>query len=87
MKPVYLGGARGYQSSVYRPGAGWSGTDSHRHAGPRPAAIKKNQSVPACPLTVARQRRPGAKTKVAIIATMAAMAGLLTLVLSGGAQL
>jgi hypothetical protein len=87
MKPAYLGGVRGYQSAVYRPGLGWSGADSHRHAGHQPAVFKRNQSLHVCPLTVAHRRRPGLKTKTAIIAIVAAVAGLLTLVLSGAAQL
>jgi hypothetical protein len=85
MKPVYLGGVRGYQSAVYRPGMGWSGTESHRHLGPRREPVRTAALV--YPMTVARQRRPGAKTKVAILAIMATVAAVLTLVLSAGAQL
>jgi len=85
MKPVYLGGVRGYQSAVYRPGTGWSGSETHRHFGSRRAPVR---TAPlACPLTVSQQRRPGARTKVAIVAGMATVAGVLTLVLGGGAQL
>ena len=87
MKPVYLGGVRGYQSAVYRPGIGWSGSQSHGHSHHQPSVFKKNQLARPCPLTIARRRRPGLKTKTAIIATMAALAGLLTLVLTGAAQL
>ncbi len=87
MKPVYLGGVRGYQSAVYRPGTGWSGSESHRHSGHQPAVYNKIRPAHACPLTVARRRRPGLKTKAAIVATVVALAGLLTLVFSGAAQL
>ncbi len=87
MKPVYLGGVRGHQSAVYRPGLGWSGTEGHRHIGRQPAVFKKSQMIRACPLTVAHRRRPGLKTKAAIVAIVVVVAGLLTLVLSGAAQL
>ena len=87
MKPAYLGGVRGYQSAVYRPGMGWSGAEIRRHATHQPAVFKKSQSLHVCPLTVATRRRPGLKTKTAIVATVAAVAGLLALVLTGAAQL
>lgn len=84
MKPVYLGGVRGYQSAVYRPGAGWTGAETHRHFGSRRAPVRTVSL--AYPLTVTRRRRPGARTKVAIVAIMATVAGVLTLVFGGGAQ-
>lgn len=84
MKPVYLGGVRGYQSAVYRPGTGWSGMETHRHLGTRRAPVRTARI--ACPLTVTERRRPGARTKVAIVAIMATVAGVLTLVLGGGAH-
>jgi hypothetical protein len=87
MKPVYLGGVRGYQSAVYRPGMGWSGSQSHGHGGHQPSVFKKNQALRACPITVSRRRRPGLKTKTAIVAIMVVVAGLLTLVFTGAAQL
>ena len=86
MKPVYLGGVRGYQSVIYRPGQGWSGTQVHRHVGRQPAALKRRAAVPV-PLTVVSRRRPGLRTKTAIIASMAIVAAILTLVLSGVAHL
>ena len=86
MKPVYLGGVRGYQSAVYRPGVGWSGGEIHRHHSRQPAVFKGNQSMHVSPLAVAYRRRPGLKTKTTILACMAVLAGLLTLVLSGVAQ-
>jgi hypothetical protein len=85
MKPVYLGGVRGYQSAVYKPGMGWSGTESHRYIRPRQAAVRTASL--AYPMTVARQRRPGPRTKIAILAIMATVAGVLSLIFSGAAQL
>lgn len=87
MKPAYLGGVRGYQSAVYRPGTGWSGAGSHGHIGRQPAVFRKKPSVSVSPLDVAYQRRPGLKMRAAILATVATVAGLLTLILAGGAQL
>jgi hypothetical protein len=66
---------------------GWSGADSRWHVRRQPAVFKRSQTLRVCPLTVARRRRPGLKTKTVIIATIAAVAGLLTLVLTGAAQL
>jgi hypothetical protein len=86
MKPAYLGGVRGYQSAVYRPGMGWSGTESRRHPGRQPAVFKKNQTVRVSPLAVAYQRRPGLKTRAAIVASVASIAGMLSLVLVASAQ-
>jgi hypothetical protein len=83
MKAVYLGGVRGHQSAVYRPGAGWSGIESHRRSRRQPAISLKKPMICACPLTVVRPRRPGLKTKTAIIAVMISLAGLLAIVLSG----
>lgn len=87
MKPVYYGGVRGCRSAVYRPGEGWSGTEAHRYHGRLPALSKANRGMHVSPLTVAYRRRPGLKTKTVILASVAAIAGLLTLVLSGVAQL
>ncbi len=84
MKPVYLGGVRGYQSAVYRPGEGWTGIHTHRHFGSRRPPVR---TAPlAYPLTVTQQRRPGARTKVAIVAIMVTVAAVLTLVFAGGVQ-
>ena len=86
MKPVYLGGVRGYQSAVYRPGMGWSCHENRRRTGRQPAVFKKNQSLYRCPVGVAARRRPGFKTKTAIVASLATVAGLLALVFSGATQ-
>lgn len=87
MKDTYLGGTRGYQSAVYRPGTGWSGTDRRRHFGRQPLAFKKDRHVCVCPLTVAHRRRPGLRTKTLIVSSVVTVAALLTVVLSGGARL
>jgi hypothetical protein len=86
MKPAYLGGVRGYQSAVYRPGMGWTGYESHRHVGHQPAVFKGGRRMHVSPITVATRRRPGLKTKTAIVASVATVAGLLALVFSGIAQ-
>jgi len=87
MKPVYLGGVRGYQSAVYRPGVGWGGAETYAHPHHPPAILRKSQALHMCPVTVARRHRPGMVTRTAIIAVLFALAGFLTLVLSGVAQL
>ena len=86
MKPAYLGGVRGYQSAVYRPGMGWTGYETHRHAGHQPAVFKANRAPHVSPIAVATRRRPGLKTKTAIVASVATIAGLLALVFTGAAQ-
>ena len=87
MKPAYLGGVRGYQSAVYRPGTGWSGYETRRHMFRQPAVFKKNRTVHLSPMAVATRRRPGLKTKTAIIACVASIAGILALVFTGIAQI
>jgi len=86
MKPVYLGGVRGYQSAVYRPGMGWSAAETHRHHGHRPPTLRANQPMRVSPLAVVHRRGPGVRTKTAIVAVLVALAGVLTLVLSGAVQ-
>jgi hypothetical protein len=90
MKPAYLGGVRGYQSAVYRPGAGWTGYETHRHWGHQPVVFSKrnpNRAMHVSPLAVATRRRPGLKTKTAIVASVMTIAGVLALVLTGVAQI
>ena len=53
----------------------------------QPTVFKKTQSLHVCPVAVARRHRPGIVTRTAIVAVIAALAGFLTLVLSGVAQL
>lgn len=86
MKPAYLGGVRGYQSAVYRPGVGWSSVATYRHQGRQPAVLRKNASVRLSPLAVAYQRRPGLKTRAAIVATVATVAALVAIAFVGSAQ-
>lgn len=87
MKAAYLGGTRGYQSAVYRPGAGWSGTDRRPRFGRQPLALRPDRCAHISPLAVAHRRRPGLRTKALIVSTAALVAALLTIVLSGSAQL
>jgi hypothetical protein len=87
MKVAYLGGTRGYQSAVYRPGQGWSGTVSHRRFVRQRRVSKTDRYVHVCPLTVARRRRPGIRTKTFIVSSVVVVAAALTVVLSGGARL
>jgi len=85
MEPVYLGGVRGHQSAVYKPGIGWSGAETRRHLRSRRPAVR---TVPVTyRMTVARQHRPGAGTKATIVVVMATVALVLTLVLGGVVQL
>ena len=89
MKPTYLGGVRGYQSAVYRPGMGWTGYETHRHWGHQPAVFKKSagRAMHISPLAVATRRRPGLKTKTAIVASVMTIAGVLALIFTGVTQL
>ncbi|NLE11797.1 MAG: hypothetical protein GX630_09845 [Actinobacteria bacterium] len=86
MKPAYLGGVRGYQSAVYRPGVGWNGVATHHHPARQPAVLRKNRSMRVAPLEVAYQRRPGFKARAAIIASIATVASVLALVFVSSAQ-
>jgi hypothetical protein len=87
VKAAYLGGTRGYQSVIYRPGTGWTGTDRRPRFGRQPLARKQDRRAHLCPLAVAQRRRPGLRTKALIVSTAALVAALLTIALSGGAQL
>ena len=87
MRAAYLGGTRGYQSAIYRPGTGWSGTARRPRLGRQPLALRRDRRAHLCPLAVAHRRRPGLKTKALIVSTVALLAALLTIVLSGGVQL
>lgn len=87
MKAGYLGGTRGYQSAVYRPGAGWTSRQRHVHLGLQPAAHSPIRGCHVSPLTVAHRRRPGLPTKAFVISAVILVAMLLTVVLTGLAQL
>lgn len=87
MKAAYLGGLRGHQAAIYRPGAGWSGNDQVRRFGRQPRAFKNDGHLHVCPLTTTHRRRPGLRTKTFIISMVVVIAALLTLVLDAGAQL
>jgi hypothetical protein len=86
MKVAYVGGTKGYQGAIYRPGAGWIGPDRRRRFSFQPLAFKKNRLVHVCPLTVAHRRRPGLRTRTFIVSSVVLVAAVLTVVLSGGAR-
>ena len=86
MKSAYLGGTRGHQAAVYRPGIGWSGSDQVRYFRRQPRAFKSDGHLHVTPLTMVHRRRPGLRTKTFIVTTVAAVAALMTMVLSGGVK-
>jgi hypothetical protein len=83
---MYLGGTRGYQSAVYRPGVGWSGTDRHHRVGRQPRAFKADRRPQVHPLTVAYRRRPGLRARALIVSSVIVVATVLAVVLTGGAR-
>jgi hypothetical protein len=87
MKAAYLGGTRGHQAAVYRPGMGWSGSGEGRRFGHQPRAFKNDGRLRVCPLAMAYRRRPGLRAKTLIVTVVFAVAALLAMVLSGSAQL
>jgi hypothetical protein len=87
MKAVYLGGVRGYQPAVYRPGAGWSTSSSYPRTARGFAVFSHRQSSNACPLTVARRRRLSLRYRLGLLALVVTVVCLLALVLRGGGQL
>lgn len=87
MKAVYVGGVRGYQPAIYRPGMGWT-TSSAGHQTVRGSAVFSHRRyVNACPLAVARRRRLGLRARVGLSALIITVVVLLLLALRGGAQL
>jgi hypothetical protein len=49
--------------------------------------FRKDRALHVCPITVATRRRPGLKTKTAIVASIISIAGVLALVFTGVAQI
>jgi hypothetical protein len=86
MKTAYLGGTRGHQAAVYRPGTGWIGSDQGRHFGRQPRAFKSEGRLCVCPLTMVDRRRPGLRTKALVVLAVLVVTTLLAMVLNGGAQ-
>ena len=86
MKAAYLGGTRGHQAAVYRPGTGWSGSGEGRRFRRQPRAFKNDGRLHVYPLAMAYRRRPGLRTKTIIVTSVIAVAAVLTMVLGGGAQ-
>lgn len=85
MKTLYAGGNRGYQAAIYKPGSGWVGS-GRRRAAWSPERSKSTRPLGPAPLAVAVRRSPSWRTRMAIVAVVAAVAALLTLVLTGVAQ-
>jgi len=85
MKTMYAGGARGYQTAIYKPGSGWLGS-GRRRAAWSPGRSKGTRPLALAPVAVAVRRSPSWRARIAIIAVVAAVAALLALVLSGVAQ-
>lgn len=84
MKAAYLGGVRGHQAAVYRPGTGWSGNEHVRRFGLQPRAFKNDGHLHVCPLAMAERRRPGLLAKTLIVLSVVVVAALLAMVLGGG---
>jgi hypothetical protein len=82
MKAAYLGGTRGYQSTLYRPGYGWSGTDRRRRFG-RSRPVLAGGSARLSPLAITHRRRPGILTKMVILTVVVAVSLALAVVLGG----
>lgn len=85
MKPAYMGGVRGYQSAVHRPGMGLSDKQSRRPVR-EPAVFKRSTAVSASPLDEICRRRRGFRVKTAFIASLATVAAMVALAFVGGAQ-
>ncbi len=86
MKTTYLGGNRGHQAVVYRPGTGWSGSHQGRHLGRQPRAFKSDGRLRVCPLTMVDRRRPGLRTKALVVAAVLVVTTLLAMVLGAATQ-
>lgn len=83
MKAAYLGGTRGHQSAMYRPGAGWSRIERRRKFGRNPLAAARGGAARVTPLSVAYRRRPGLLARALIVSTVVLVAVLMAMVLSG----
>lgn len=83
MKAMYLGGTRGYQTSLYRPGRGWSGTERRRRHGRMKPVLHVRSGAHLSPLAIAHRRRPGLATRALILAIVVAISLALAIVLGG----
>jgi hypothetical protein len=86
MKIGYLGGMRGYQTAVYRPGSGWTSRRGIVRFGRRPRAFYLHGLLSVAPMTVARRRQPGVRTRITIVASVI-VAGVLVGLSLGGVHL
>ena len=87
MKAVYVGGVRGYQPAVYRPGAGWTTSSAYPRTVRGSSVFSHRQHANAYPLTVARRRRLSLRARIGLLAFVVIVVALLAVVLRGGAQL
>ena len=85
MKPAYMGGVRGYQSAVHRPGVGLSDLESRRRPLREPAVFTKSRVANARPLEEVCRRR-GFRAKAAFIASVATVAAMVAIAFVGSAQ-
>jgi hypothetical protein len=83
MKISYLGGMRGYQTAIYRPGSGWTSRRGTVRFGRRPRAFHLDGLSFLAPITVARRRQPGLATRITIVASVITAAVLVGLSLGG----
>jgi hypothetical protein len=87
MKAVYIGGVRGYQPAIYKPGMGWTTSSAGHRIDRGPAVFSHRTYVNACPLAVARRRRLGLRAALALLAFVLIIIALVALALKGGAWL
>jgi len=84
VKTAYLGGTRGSQSSIYRPGTGWSQVDRRISLRRCPPDSMKHSGICLQPMTISQKRRPGIGAKLLIVTTVVLVALLLAVVLGSG---
>lgn len=84
MKPTYMGGVRGYQSAIHRPGMGPGDPMSRRRLVHEPAVFKKSRAASAGSHDEVRRR--SFRTKAAFIASFATVAAVVAIAFVGSAQ-
>ena len=84
MRPTYMGGVRGYQSAVHRPGMGPGGSMNRRRLVHEPAVFKKSRAATLDSHEEVRRR--GFRTKAAFIASFATVAAVVAIAFVGSAQ-
>ena len=83
MKAVYIGGVRGYQPAVYKPGMGWTTSSAGHRTARGPAVFSHRSYVNACPLAVARRRRLSLRASLGLLAFVLIVIALLAIALRG----